>query len=253
MYHFILTKVPRPILIKASYIFNKIAPLLYSGNKFEDPIDGKTYRKLLPYGALKMRPNALAPASLSLERHRLLWLFLKEKTDFFSDREQKVLHVAPEQCFLNRFRERKNLDYITGDIVSPIADVKMDLHSIPFGDNTFDVVLCNHVLEHVDNHKRCMREIYRVLKPGGWAVMQVPMDYNREETYEDPTIVTEEERLKHYWQKDHVRLFGMDYPDLLKDAGFTVEEVNMQKELPEGMAERYALPEREPIYWCKKD
>ena len=252
MYHFILTKVPRPILIKASFIFNKIAPLFYAGNKFEDPIDGKTYRKLLPYGAHKMRPNALAPSSLSLERHRLLWLFMQKKTNFFSDTPLKVLHVAPEQCFHKRFKAQKNLEYITGDLVSPLADVKMDLHSIPFGDNTFDVILCNHVLEHVDNHKRCMKELYRVLKPGGWAVTQVPMDYDRDVTYEDASIVTEEERLKHYWQKDHVRLFGLDYPDLLREAGFTVDEVRMEKEIGEEEAKRYALPEREPIYWCKK-
>lgn len=252
LYHFLLTRVPRPILIRLSYIFNKIAPILYYGNRFEDPIDGRTYRKMLPYGALKMRDNALAPGSLSLERHRLLWLYLSKKTTFFTAPRLKVLHIAPEQCFFKRFREQKNLDYLTGDIESPLADVKFDLHQAPFEADSFDVIFCNHVLEHVEDYRQCMRELYRIMKPGGWGIFQVPIDYRREKTYEDPSIVSEEDRLRHYWQKDHVRLFGLDYPQHLREAGFDVTEEHLQKEIGQLLSNRYRLPDYEPIYLCRK-
>jgi len=252
LYHFLLTRVPRPILIRLSYLFNKIAPLIYGGNTYEDPIDGRTYRKLLPYGALKMRENVLAPGSLSLERHRLLWLFLKQKTNFFTAPNLEVLHIAPEQCFYHLFRKQANLQYLTGDIESPLADIHFDLHHAPFEDNKFDVVFCNHVLEHVDDYMQCMRELYRIMKPGGWGVFQVPMDYDRAETYEDKSITSEEDRLIHYWQKDHVRLFGNDYPEHLRKAGFVVEEVHLQKEIGAELAKRYCLPDREPIFVCRK-
>ena len=252
IYHSLLTKVPRPVLIRLSYVFRLFSPLFYGGNRFEDPIDGRTYRKMLPYGALNMRENALAPSSLSLERHRLMWLYLKERTNFFTADQLRMLHVAPEQCFLKRFRNQKNLEYITGDLISPIADVKMDLHDIPFEDNTFDVVMCNHVLEHVSDYNRCMRELFRVMKPGGWGIFQVPVDYDREETYEDPSITSEEDRLKHYWQKDHLRLFGRDYEKHLHNAGFRVTPDNYNQELPEELRKRYALPGFELMYYCEK-
>src|SRR5690606_37351978 len=116
---------------------------------------------------------------------RLMWLYLKEKTNFFTDR-LKVLHIAPEHCFIDRFEKMKNLDYITADIESPLAKVKMDIHDIPFEENTFDVVFCNHVMEHVDSDLRAMQEIYRVMKPGGWAIIQSPIDLSLEKTFEDP-------------------------------------------------------------------
>lgn len=252
IFHWILTKLPRPFLIRMSYIFRAFAPLFFGGNKFEDPIDGRTYRRLLPYGALDKRENALAPFSLSLERHRLQWLFMKERTNFFTADKLKVLHVAPEQCFLERFRKQKNLDYTTGDLFSPLADVKMDLHEIPFDDNTFDVVFCNHVLEHVEDYHQCMTELHRVMKPGGWGIFQVPIDYNRYRTFEDPSITSEEDRLKYYRQKDHVRLFGLDYEDHLANAGFVVKAENFGDNLEEGLKERYALPGYELMYYCEK-
>ena len=151
MFHFLLRTIPRPILIQFSYLFNKIAPFVLRGNNVEDPINGKAYSRFLPYGygGVVKRKNALSPQTLSLERHRLMWLFLKNKTDFFTSRA-KMLHVAPEQCFYKLFRKMDNLEYITADLNSPLADVKMDLHDIPFEDNEFDVIFCNHVLEHVE-------------------------------------------------------------------------------------------------------
>jgi SAM-dependent methyltransferase len=175
MFHFILRTVPRPILIKLSLIFSKIAPLLYYGNKFEDPISGKTYRKFLPYGYSNnvKRENALCPGSLSLERHRLLWLYLKNKTNFFTTKH-KLLHIAPEQCFYKLFKAMPNLEYVTGDYNSPIADHHFDLHHAPFSDNSFDVIFCHHVLEHVEDDLSLLKSSLLEAKPGATILITVP-------------------------------------------------------------------------------
>ena len=254
-----LATIPRPWLIRISYWVSPVLAFYYKGNKFEDPIDGRTYRKLLPYGYGKLqRENALAPGSLSLERHRLLWLYLKEHLNFDNNSHsaanapvKKVLHVAPEQCFLHLFKKIKSIEYITGDLDSPIADIKMDLHNIPFDDNTFDVILCNHVLEHVQDDKKCMREIFRTLKPGGWAIMQVPQNIRAEKTDEDPTITDPQERIRRFGQYDHVRMYGRDYPQRLKNAGFNVEEIDMVKQLGREKSDSYGL-NGELLYVCHK-
>ena len=256
MFHFLLRTIPRPVLIKLSYLFNKFAPLLLRGDNVKDPINGRTYSRFLPYGygGTVKRKNALSPQTLSLERHRLLWLFLKDRTDFFV-KERKMLHVAPEQCFYKLFRKMDNLDYTTADLNSPLADVKMDLHNIPFDDNTFDVIFCNHVLEHVEDDRRCMKELYRVLKPGGFAILQSPVDITREATYEDPSITDPDEREKHFWQKDHVRLFGLDYKDRLEEAGFRVRVDDFIKQFSQQEIDRYRIssPKKDDaIYYCEK-
>lgn len=253
MFHFLLRTIPRPLLIWFSLGFSKIAPFLYYGNRYEDPISGKTYRKFLPYGysGRAKRKNVLCPGSLSLERHRLLWLYLKQKTDFFSA-PYKMLHIAPEQCFYKLFKAQKNLDYTTGDYNSPIADVHFDLHHAPFKDDTFDVIFCNHVLEHVEDAHQCMSELYRIMKPGGWGIFQVPLDSSRNETYEDKSITSPQEREKHFWQKDHVRLFGLDYKDKLAAVGFNVTVDGFVDTLSKESIDRFRLPAGEMIYLCKK-
>lgn len=251
-FRFALKAIPRPILIRLSYVVRPVLAAFYGGDRFEDPIDGRTYQKMLPYGYEgRQRENALAPASLSLERHRLLWLYLKEETDFFTA-PHKMLHVAPEQCFYGRFRKRKNLDYLTADLDSPIADVKMDIHDIQYPDNTFDVILCNHVLEHVRDDIQCMSELCRVLTPGGLAIMQVPLDPELEITDEDPDLKDPEERKRRFGQYDHVRLHGSDYPERLQKAGFKVTAVDYSKKLSPEQFERYRLPEGEILYVCTK-
>ena len=253
LYKFLLNKLPRPLLIRLSYPFKLIAPLLYKGDNVECPCCERSFSKFLSYGAdVVHRDNVLCPYDLTLERHRLMWLYLKDHSDFFTAEKLDVLHIAPEQCFHKRFKKQANLNYLTGDLVSPIADMHFDLHSIPLEDNRFDVVFCNHVMEHVDDAIQCMSELCRVMKPGGWGIMQVPQDTNRAVTYEDTSITSPEEREKHFWQKDHVRLFGMDYPDWLKKAGFEVDVFDKESNYSEELINRYRLSKSEILYIVRK-
>jgi ubiquinone/menaquinone biosynthesis C-methylase UbiE len=176
---------------------------------------------------------------------------LKEKTNFFTAKH-KLLHIAPEQCFYKLFKAMPNIEYITGDYNSPIADHHFDLHHAPFADNSFDVIFCHHVLEHVEDADQCMRELYRMMKPGGFGIFQIPQDVNRYETYEDKTITSEKDREIHFWQKDHVRLFGLDYKDKLAAAGFHVTVEDYTKEISAELVERYCLPKGELLYMCRK-
>jgi len=253
LYKFLINTLPRPLLIRLSYPFKKVAPLLYKGNNVTCPVCERSFSKFLSYGSeVTHRENVLCPYDLTLERHRLMWLYLKNESNFFTSEKLNVLHIAPEQCFHKTFKSQANLEYLTGDLLSPIADMHFDLHSIPLEDNRFDVVFCNHVLEHVDDALQCMRELYRVLKPGGWGIMQVPQDMTREETYEDPTIVTPEDREKHYWQYDHVRLFGRDYTKWLKKAGFDIKEYIPAEHFLDEQIDRYRLMRKEILYIVSK-
>ena len=158
----LLNLFPRPWLISLSIWLRPLIKLYYSGNRFEDPIDGSSYRKFLPYGYDKLRKNALCPGTLSLERHRLLWLYLTHETTFLKD-HIKVLHIAPEQVFYTKFKGFDHWDYTTTDLHSPLADVKADICALPFEDNSYDLILCNHVLEHIPDDHTAMKELYRVL------------------------------------------------------------------------------------------
>lgn len=248
---FVIRHVPRKYLQLVSHVVLKGMAVFYKGDAVECPVCGSRFKKFVPYGRTNPRNNALCPNCLALERHRLMWLYLKEKTDFFKA-PYKVLHVAPEHCFIHRFEAMKNLDYVTADIESPLAQVKMDIHAIPFEANTFDVAFCNHVMEHVEDDLQAMRELYRVLKPKGWAIIQSPMDVSRKNTLQDASITSEADREKYYWQKDHVRLYGQDYGQRLTKAGFMVTEDSFVKELNRQIVSRYALPGEEIIYFCRK-
>lgn len=247
---FITRFIPRRILQRLSCFTLRIIDLFCRGNRYIDPINNISYRKLLPYGRIQIRKNALAPRSMSLERHRLIWLYLRNKTDFFTA-PLKVLHIAPEHCFIKKFKQLKNLSYITADIESPWADVKMDIRNIPFPGNTFDVIICNHVFEHIVDDAKAMQETFRVLKPNGWAIFQVPVNWDKP-TFEDPSITDPKEREKMFGQRDHVRYYGHDYPDRLQRAGFTVSVINYAKELGQDNIKKYALLPEEKIVFCSK-
>ena len=236
IFKIILNRVPRPLLIKLSYVVRPFIAFYLKGNKYTDPIDNKSFRKFLPYGYQVQRQNVLSPSTLSLERHRLLWLYLTNETDFFTSKK-KVLHMAPEQCFLARFR-KLNHDYKTADLDSPIADVKADIINLPFNDNSFDVIFCNHVLEHVQDDTKAMKELFRVMKKGGMGIFQVPQDLNRDITFEDNSITDPKERAKIFGQYDHVRVYGRDYFDKLRSIGFNVEEVNYSQKISSELLSR---------------
>lgn len=247
----IINLIPRPWLIRMSIWARPILIGLYKGNNFTDPIDGRNYRKFLPYGYEKQRPNALSPGTLSLERHRLMWLYLKNETDFFNE-NLKVLHIAPEQSFYKKFKKLKNIDYLTCDLNSPLADIKADIQNLPFEDNSFDVIFCNHVLEHVNDDKKALSELYRVMKKGGWGIFQVPIRYQLEKTFEDPSITDKNERIEKFGQYDHVRVYGLDYYQTLSNAGFKVEKINLTQKLTEDEIQRFSLEKNEILPVVKK-
>lgn len=247
----ILNTIPRPILIRASYFIRPVLAFALKGNTFTDPIDGKSFKMFLPYGYGTQRSNVLSPSTLSLERHRLLWLYLKNETDFFT-KSIKVLHFAPEQAFYKKFRKHPNLNYTTTDLNSPLADVKADICDLPFKDNSYDVILCNHVLEHIPDDTKAMKELYRILKPGGMAILQIPQDLNRAKTFEDDSITDKKERAKIFGQYDHVRIYGRDYFDKLRSIGFKVDEVDYTKHLSDQEIEQYCLAKGEIIPVCYK-
>ena len=249
----ILNTIPRPLLIRLSYVARPLIEIALKGDKFTDPIDGKSFKMFLPYGYGKQRNNALSPSTLSLERHRLLWLYLQNETDFFtSEIKKKVLHFAPEQAFYKLFRNQKNIDYTTTDLFSPLADVKADICNLPFEDNKYDVILCNHVLEHIPDDTKAMQELYRVLKPGGMAILQIPQDLNRAVTFTDDTITNQKERAEIFGQYDHVRIYGRDYFDKLRSIGFTVVEEDYTHKISPELVEKYCLAKGEIIPVCFK-
>lgn len=252
LFKLVLNNIPRPYLIRMSYWARPVLSAWLKGDRYTDPIDGKSFKKFLPYGYGEQRPNVLSPSTLSLERHRLLWLWLKNETDFFTA-QLKVLHMAPEQCFLGIFKSMKNLDYTTADLFSPIVDVKADILELPFEDDSFDFVFCNHVLEHIEDDSKAMSELYRVMRPGGMGVFQIPQDLSRDKTYEDFSITDPEERARLFGQYDHVRVYGKDYFSRLRSAGFRVEEVEYAKTLDEKISDRYRLNPNEILPVCYKD
>ena len=247
----ILNYIPRTILTRASTFIKPIIRLYLSGNRYTDPIDGRSFRSFIPYGYNNVRKNALSPSTYSLERHRMLWLYLKNETDIFT-KKIRLLHFAPEPAFHKIFKNCNNISYDTIDLNSPLAEIKADICDLPIENDTYDYILCNHVLEHIDDDIKAMRELYRVLKKGGIGIFQIPIDVERKNTFEDPSITSPKQRNKIFGQYDHVRIYGMDYFDRLKSVGFSVDQIYYAKKLSEEEIFRYCLSKNEIIPVCKK-
>ena len=250
---YLIRHIPRKYLQRISGPGLKIAGIFLRGNNVICPVCGKTFRKFLPYGRIRPRPNALCPGCLSLERHRLIWLYLRERKGFFNEK-MAVLHIAPEACFIPRFEKVHGSLYVTADIESPLAKVKMDIHRMPFADNAFQAVLCNHVLEHVTDDILAMKEIARVLKPGGFAILQVPFFHPvPEKTFSDPSITDRRKREQMFGQDDHVRRYGKDFSNRIRQAGLQAIEDDFVNTLPEEQRQRYGLVKGEIIFTGVKE
>ncbi|KPK62689.1 MAG: hypothetical protein AMK73_05780 [Planctomycetes bacterium SM23_32] len=236
------------------------------------PCCGGSFRRFLPAGGRRKVPNRKCPGCGSLERHRAIWLYMTNRTCpgcgslerhraiwlYMTNRTNlgrgpiRMLHFAPRPCLQKLLEAMPEVDYVTADLDSPRAALRMDLTDILFRDEVFDAVLCVHVLEHVQDDRRAMREVWRVLKPGGWAVLHSPVDRTREATLEDPGIVSPEDRERLYGQWDHVRAYGRDYARRLAEAGFEVTCDDYLRGLGLEAARRHRLGSELDIYFCVK-
>ncbi len=220
-----LNHIPRSWLQRMAGWVVPIMGLAYVGRGRHCPICGTRRRKFLPYGYVTSREDALCPGCLSLERHRAIWLYITQRSDIL-ERHPRLLHIAPEVSLRNKLRRSYTGDnYITADLESPLADMHFDVQHIPLDDRSFDVVICNHLFEHVADDRRAMRELYRIMRQGGWGIMTVPEDRSRVTTFEDDTITDPKERTALFGQYDHRRIYGCDYDDRLREAGFRVERI----------------------------
>jgi SAM-dependent methyltransferase len=212
--------------------------LYYRGDAKACPVCGATFRAMRRFQG---RPDARCPGCDALERHRTLWLFIERKLGIEQLRG-RLLHVAPEATLERKFRALEDVDYVAGDLAPQRPGImRLDVTAIDFPDASFDVVVINHVLEHVPDDRRAIEEIRRVLRPGGLVLMQHPMDERLEQTYEDPSISSPSARRAHFKQADHVRIYGRDFTDRLAGGGFAVERHRYAEEVPAEQRDRYAL------------
>ena len=221
--------------------------LAYRGDRVECPCCESRWRRFLPSWN---RPNAICPECRSHERHRGLWLFLKHRhPELFTD-ELSLLHFAPEDCFKRPFGSLPRLRWTTADLDAPDAMEHFDITAIPHPDGCFDAIICSHVLEHVTDDRRAMSELARILKPDGWAIVMVPLDAGRAATYEDPAVLDPADRKREFWQEDHVRLYGRDFPERLRAAGFEVHADRFLAELEPALRQRFVTGADE-IFVCR--
>lgn len=254
---FCINHIPRPVLQRFASWSVPVAGLFYKGLRRSKgvacPVCGAHYRKFMPYGYVQSRPNALCPSCLALERHRLLWLYLQRETDLLQS-APKTLHIAPEVSLMRPLRRHfagRPERYVTADLESPLADLHFDVQAIPLEADSFDVLICNHLLEHVADDRQALREFYRILRPGGWGILLSPVELDRAVTFEDDSITDPAERTRIFGQYDHRRIYGRDYAARLREAGFAVEEIDYAAQLGEAMRKRHALPE-DHIYVVRK-
>lgn len=241
--------------------------LWFKGNKYDCPFCGHSFRKMLAGGenhpviyqkhiiGAGIRDNIQCPRCFSKERDRLVYLYLTEKTKLLSSKV-KVLHLAPEGALRAWLKDNKSIKYLMGDkYESGYTDYYYsrdvgyaDVTNLRYSDNEFDLIICNHVLEHVVDDEKALAELYRVLSPGGTAILQVPISLDIAKTEENKNITSPEDRVRLYGQFDHVRIYGPDYPLRLEKAGFSVVRFNPFKDGLEGIAQRYSLNPKEDLF-----
>jgi SAM-dependent methyltransferase len=222
---------------------------IYRGDRVECPCCGSTFSRFMP--GLSHRDTRVCPHCGAQERHRALWLYMRERTDLFASPQLSILHWAPEYALQRSLSELPNAAYVSADLHGNEASQHMDMTDVPFKDDTFDLIVCVHVLEHVPDDRQAIREMVRVLKPGGVAMLLVPIVLEQP-TLEDPSIATPEERKEAYWQEDHVRLYGADFPKRLEEEGFEVTVDRWVRSLDQRTLDRYGLFPLEDVYVATK-
>lgn len=237
---------PGGLRYRVRRVLESLQTFTMRGNEYECPCCRGKFRAFLPAGVAQ-RPNARCPRCGSLERHRLIWLYLQKKTDLFFH-PYKVLDVAPEEILQKKLRALPNLEYLSIDLESPLAMKKMDITKLELPDHSYDVIFCNHVFEHIPDDRAAMRELRRVLKPGGWAILQTPIDLKREFTDEDATVTDPIERLRRFGQTDHIRIYGRDFFDRLKEADWIVTRDRFVQALSRDDTSRFALDPNEELF-----
>ena len=253
----ILNLIPRPVLQRVAEWIVPVVGLLYLGKGKQCPLCGCQRRKFLPYGYVTSRENALCPNCLSLERHRLLWLWLVRESDIGRGAMAlpKMLHIAPEVALMRKFKKMYASTpdrYVTADLESPLADMHFDVQQIPLEAESFDAIICNHIMEHVEDDHKALSELYRIMRRGGWGVILSPVELEREKTFEDDTITDPAERTRIFGQYDHRRIYGRDYAARLREAGFEVYDIDYKNELSKAEQELYALPADHLYIVCKQ-
>ncbi len=244
-----LAKVRRSI---PASVKRAVARVAYFGSRRKCPVCNSSVRMFHAHG-LHPRSDARCPVCQLLERHRLAMLFLRRHTDFFTGAKGRtMLHVGPERFIEPIFAKAIGEGYLTADLLSKKVMENMDITDIPKPDNTFDIIFCSHVLEHVPDDRKAMSEFFRVLKPGGWAILNVPI--TAPETVEDPAVTDPKERERLYGQFDHVRRYGLDYKDRLAEAGFQVDCYFPKDIVAEDQVELYGIHTHGAgeIYCCRK-
>jgi SAM-dependent methyltransferase len=231
-------------------IYYKINSIRYSGSKYFCPICEKGFNRFLK-GPDTTRENSRCPGCSSLERQRLLWLYLVKEVKI-KDKNITLLNIAPDYALQSKLKTLNNINYTSIDLDSSLAMHKADITNLNFSDNSFNAIICYHVLEHVEDDRKALSEMFRILKSDGWAILQSPIDLNRDITFENSAIKLPEERRKAFGQKDHVRIYGKDYNKRLENAGFIVIEDNFIDNFSPQEKEKYLLDDAEVIYFCRK-
>lgn len=224
--------------------------MLFLGRRVRCPCCGWTFRGFTRGGAgLRARPDGYCPRCAAKQRHRRIWLYLREHTDLFTT-PTRLFHVSPKYSLARRFARLPTIDAVGLDLVpGPYVDVVADLRRVPLPTATFDAAICVHVLEEIEDDATAMRELHRVLRPGGWALVTVPTRMDQP-TYEDPTIVTPRDRRRAFGERAHVRVYGHDLGDRLRSAGFHVE-VDLATAIDLPTRDRYGLRDDENIFFCR--